>query len=252
MRPNSDGSPVNLPADLADRLSDVLSRHRPTRRHRAQFAPELSYGRHLGPHSVDARSASVMLMLFRRDGDWHMPLTVRQSNLPQHAGQVSLPGGMLKGQESSSEGARRETEEEVGVRGDQIRILGQLSPLYVFNSNFYVTPWVGVFDDDPEFALNEAEVAELFEIPLAALTNRGNYSETEIIRGGLHFRAPCIRWGRFTIWGATSMILGEFPRHARRNSPLTTEPVRQGSVSTRTRTESPGIRAEVASGHPNT
>ncbi len=196
--------------DLPDRLSELLEQPLPTRTYRCKFAPQLAYGRHLGPSAPDARAASVLLMLFQRDGQWRLPLTVRQSNLPEHAGQVSLPGGMLEGQESSCAGALRESEEEVGIKADRVQVLGHLSPLYVFNSNFLVTPWVGLLPEVPVFQEDEREVAELFEVPLEAFLDRQNYSSMEIVRGSFRFNAPCFHWDRFTIWGATSIILGEF------------------------------------------
>src|ERR1700754_2209021 len=81
--------------DLPNRL-DVAIRHG----HRGPAAsyrvsPELSYGRHNGPAPHTARKAAVMLVLFRRDGRWHLPLTERPLTLAHHAGQISLPGGAI-------------------------------------------------------------------------------------------------------------------------------------------------------------
>jgi 8-oxo-dGTP pyrophosphatase MutT (NUDIX family) len=196
--------------ELPNRLTELLGQPAPGRDCRARFAPQLAYGRHMGPSAPDARPASVLLLLFRRQGQWRLPLTVRQSNLPDHAGQVSLPGGMLEGQESSCEGALRESEEEVGIDANSVQVLGHLSPLYVFNSNFLVTPWVGLLPDEPAFQEDKREVAELFEVPLEAFLDRQNHDRTEIVRGDFSFTAPCFQWDRFTIWGATSIILGEF------------------------------------------
>jgi hypothetical protein len=53
-------------------------------------------------------------------------------------------------------------------------------------------------------------VAELFEVPLEAFLDRQNFDRMEIVHGEFQFTAPCFNWDRFTIWGATSIILGEF------------------------------------------
>ena len=211
-------------SDLPNRLTEVLGQPPPERNCRAKFAPQLAYGRHMGPSAPDARPASVLLMLFQRAGQWRLPLTVRQPYLPDHAGQVSLPGGMLEGEESSCEGALRESEEEVGIRADHVQVLGHLSSIYVFNSNFLVTPWVGLLPEEPTFQEDTSEVAELFELPLEALLNRDNYGRMEIERGEFNFSAPCVRWQQFTIWGATSIILGEFIAILERVASKPTEP----------------------------
>ena len=61
-----------------------------------RMSPQLSYGRHAGPAPCTARAAAVLLMLFRRRGRWHLPLTERPKTLPHHGGQISLPGGAIE------------------------------------------------------------------------------------------------------------------------------------------------------------
>ena len=105
------------------------------------MSPELSYGRHAGPAPHTARHAAVVLLLFRRDGRWHLPLTERPDTLAHHAGQISLPGGAVDAGESSTEAALRELDEELGFNAP-VEVLGQLADCYVFASDFLVTPWV--------------------------------------------------------------------------------------------------------------
>ncbi len=82
---------------------------------RSRFAPPLSYGRHFGPPAHDARPAAVMVFLYPRDGQWHLPLTVRPDTMLSHAGQISFPGGMVEAGEATRAAALRELEEELGV-----------------------------------------------------------------------------------------------------------------------------------------
>ena len=88
---------------------------------RSRMSPELSYGRHAGPAPHTARSAAVVLLLFRRAGRWHLPLTERPLTLAHHAGQISLPGGAVDHGESSIEAARRELKEELGFDAPHLR-----------------------------------------------------------------------------------------------------------------------------------
>lgn len=196
--------------DLPPRLAGILERTGPRRAARSQFAPPLSYGRHHGPPPAEVRRAAVLLVLFQHEGEWRLPLTVRQHHLADHAGQISLPGGMLEPQEASRDGALRELAEELGVDLDPSQIVGSLPPLYVFNSNFLVTPWVGCLPERPPLRPNAAEVADVFEVSVAELLDSRHSDQVEIVRGGLRFVAPCFRWEQYRVWGATGMILSEF------------------------------------------
>jgi 8-oxo-dGTP pyrophosphatase MutT (NUDIX family) len=130
--------------------------------------------------------------------------------LADHAGQVSLPGGMLEPGELSEIGGLRELEEELGIARSSPTLIGRLTPLYVFNSNFLVTPWIACLADPPTLRPQVDEVAEVFEMSLTALLDDSQIGRIEIQRGALRYSAPSIRFGQYRIWGATSMILAEF------------------------------------------
>lgn len=174
-----------------------------------QFETELSYGRHCGPALVDARAAAVAILLYRHGEEWLLPLTVRPSTMRWHAGQVSLPGGAVEMGESTREAAVRELQEELGVSPAKVTPLGALSPVYLFNSNFVVTPWVMATDARPEFTASALEVAELLEVPLAYLLDPRHIGTHQRSHRGLTFSAPHWLFESHRIWGATSMILAE-------------------------------------------
>jgi 8-oxo-dGTP pyrophosphatase MutT (NUDIX family) len=174
-----------------------------------RFAPALAYGRHSGPAAADATAAAVLALLYPRAGEWHLPLTLRPANMPAHPNQISFPGGVTEGGESPEECAARELEEELGVRRDAVRFLGRLSPLYIFGSNFWVTPCVAVCEAAVAFRPNADEVAELLELPARRLLDPEARRSHEIERKGVRFIAPHIEFAKHRIWGATSMMLGE-------------------------------------------
>jgi 8-oxo-dGTP pyrophosphatase MutT (NUDIX family) len=205
------------PIDTSDPLGVYLARalggnvaELPGHRAQARFAPELAYGRHAGPPSRNARLASVLLLVYRVGDEHFIPLTVRHRNLKDHGGQISLPGGMQEGDEVSSATALREVREELGCAIDQLELLGRLTPIYVYNSDFLVTPWVAIAAHRPDFAVDPIEVEECFELPLSVLLDSSPVGRLPIRRGHLEFSAPCIQWRQYAIWGATSMILSEF------------------------------------------
>lgn len=180
-----------------------------SRKARARFAASMTYGRHFGNPAWNAKPASVLILFHNDNGRMSIPFTVRPKALREHGGQVSLPGGRQERDETSEEAALREFREELGCSTDQIQILGCLNRIYVYNSNFYVTPWVAWSNDDLEFTPNPSEVEKVFSMPAKELVRPENYSSFTVNRGAVSFEAPSIEWQEFRIWGATCVILGE-------------------------------------------
>lgn len=194
--------------DLTQRLAETLATRGASAGDGNRFAPELSYGRHFGPAPFDARGAAVITLLFQRDGEWHIPLTVRNSALGRHGGQISLPGGSVDAGESTAEAALRELEEELGV-SEGVELVGKLAATYVYVSNFRVAPWLAVTRSIPQWRPHDREVERVVEMPLAVLFDEKCVGSISIERGPIVFRAPCLRVGRDYVWGATSIILGQ-------------------------------------------
>jgi hypothetical protein len=99
--------------------------------------------------------------------------------------------------------------EELGIEEDEVRVLGSLTPLYVFGTNIWVEPWLGWLDTQPHYQPNPAEVEEMFELALSELLDPGRHQRRVLSRGAISFAAPGIVSGSHFIWGATSMILAE-------------------------------------------
>ena len=199
---------MNMDA-LRPQLAECLGRPLPGAAAQRLFAPELAYGRHSGPPACDARQAAVLVLAYPHQGEWFLPTMVRGAELRDHAGQIALPGGSVDADETPTQTALREFEEELGASRADIDLLGPLTPLYVFNSNFQVQPFLGLCATRPAFNPNPEEVAELIEIPLQALLSPANHSSHQVLRRGVAFRAPHIQIGPHRVWGATCMILAE-------------------------------------------
>jgi 8-oxo-dGTP pyrophosphatase MutT (NUDIX family) len=196
---------VELPTTLAARLREPL----PSWSAQSRYKPEMSFGRHRGPAEVDARPAAVLILLYPRDGLWHVPLIVRPAHMLDHAGQVSFPGGVIEPGETGRQAALREFAEELGVAAAGVEMLGRLSELYLFASNFSIEPWVGVLATRPSWAPNRREVDRVLEIPLAHLLDSAASGRIERRQGPITFHAPCFHFDSQAIWGATSMVLAE-------------------------------------------
>ena len=195
-------------ADLPQKLAAAIRDGHRGKLRGARMSPQLSYGRHAGPAPVTVRAAAVMMLLFRRGGRWHLPLTERPTSLARHGGQISLPGGAIDRNESSGVAACRELKEELGIE-TPVELLGRLADCYVFASDFLVTPWIATVNFEPHWRPQVREVKDVVELPLDVLLDEDAVGRLTIESGPLVFHAPCNRVGATRIWGATSVILSE-------------------------------------------
>jgi 8-oxo-dGTP pyrophosphatase MutT (NUDIX family) len=159
------------------------------------------------------RHAAALLLVYPREGQWHLPLTLRGSRLRHHTGQVSLPGGRLDAGETVEAAALREANEEIGVIPGDVEVLGQLTSLPIAVSGHLLHPVVGAAAAPPSFVLHEHEVEALVEVPL------GDLRRADVVRWEVRQRArapfgdmdvPCFDVGGVRVWGATAMVLAEF------------------------------------------
>jgi len=202
MKPNSS-------RDLPDLLRQKMMEQLPGRTGQSRFQPELSYGRQYGPSAHDTRQAAVIALLYCHDDQWFIPLTKRPAEMADHAGQISFPGGLVEKGESRQGAALRELEEELGITLTEANILGQLSSIYVFVSNFRVQPYVACVARRPVIVPNPIEVAKVLELPIDVLLNPRSHGHHSVSHGDLTFSAPHVEFAGERIWGATGMILGE-------------------------------------------
>ena len=198
------------PAAMVNRLQAALARGLPGRSAQRCMAHRLAYGRHHGPVPDDARRAAVLLALHRGLTGWSIPATLRPETMKSHAGQISLPGGLIETDETVVQTALREFEEELGVSPDSMQVIGQLTPVYVFVSGFEVTPVIAVSEKMLLFTPNPHEVSAVVELPLADLCEERCISRHTIERRGLRFTVPHFAIAGQRVWGATSLILAEF------------------------------------------
>ena len=123
------------------------------------------------------RCAAVLIPLTRVNGEWHLLFTRRTDRVQSHKGQVSFPGGACdEGETTPEQTALREAEEEIGLKPEDVKILGRISQLITITS-FRVSPIVGVIPWPYTFKVSGIEVARVFTIPLLWLSDRNNYWE---------------------------------------------------------------------------
>jgi 8-oxo-dGTP pyrophosphatase MutT (NUDIX family) len=168
--------------------------------------------------SVDGRScreAGVLALLAPGPDGPRLVLTVRRADLPDHAGQISFPGGQREGDESLRETALREAEEEVGLASAAVQVLGALTPLYIPPSQFCVHPFVGAVRTDLALRPTDREVEQVLRPSLRhLLAPETRVVETWTLRGEA-VDVPYYAVGEHTVWGATAMMLAELLAVAR-------------------------------------
>lgn len=200
--------------------SKLLEAELPGRVAQRRWSPRLAYGRHFSrPRDPRTREAAVGMLVYPWHDDWHLALIRRPATMAHHAGQIALPGGMVEPGETSDEAMRREVYEELGVETRAGDCAGKLSPLYVFNSRFWVQPWLVVLPGRPNYTPAPGEVDTLIEYPLSELQRALPSDCCRIDRWGTRWHAPCFRWHDHEIWGATSLMLAELQAVVERGVP---------------------------------
>lgn len=160
---------------------------------------------------VPGRRAAVLIVLFPRADGTRLILTKRAETLAHHRGQISLPGGRWEEEDGSLEvTALRETEEEVGIPREAVRVLGAIDDVATVATDFLVTPVVGAMAIPPEPVLNPVEIARLMEVPLAEVLRHD-----ALLSDGLGLRDLRYPLDGEDVWGATARILRDFCRIVR-------------------------------------
>ncbi len=150
--------------------------------------------------------AAVLVPLYMHDGELVAVFTERRADLRRHAGEISFPGGRQDDPgETLCDTALREAHEEIGLDPGHVELVGALPPVGTFVTGYRVFPFVGAIEDGYEWVLQEAEVEQLLELSLAALT-RG-FESKRLVRRGVPIRTPTYTVEGNFVWGATARIV---------------------------------------------
>lgn len=153
------------------------------------------------------RRAAVLIPVITDLEEASIVLTLRTEHLSSHPGQVAFPGGKEDpGDAGPVHTALRESEEEIGLPADAVRVIGRLGEL-LMPSGYCVTPIVGLLSARTPLVPSPREVAHIFRLPIRLALDpaayqrcRVTYQETEREILEMHFEA-------YRIWGATAAIL---------------------------------------------
>ena len=169
------------------------------------------------PEGITARPGAVLILLYPDGADLRLPLTVRSDRLPNHRGEVSLPGGATDPQDDGPAAtALRECWEEMGVAPESVDIWGTLAPIYIPPSNFRITPVVGHSARPPTLTPNDDEVSAVLTVTLRELLDPARVVVERWTLRGVDVQVPFFAIAGHKVWGATALILSEFVARLRR------------------------------------
>lgn len=156
------------------------------------------------------KDAAVLVPLIRRQHGMNVILTVRASDMPSHAGQISFPGGKTQPEDDGPVAtALREAHEEVNIPPNAVEVIGQLG-VHKGGLGFSVTPVIGVVDPAAPLIPCPREVGEIFEVPLGFVEDLANHIIEERVLDGVAYKMYAATYERFHIWGLTAGILRSF------------------------------------------
>lgn len=190
---------LNIKKELANRHNNIIA--------------DMNLNNNKKNINLDSNSykiAAVLFPLIEKNNELKVILTTRSKDLPSHPGQVCFPGGKLeKTDKNIIECAKRESFEEVGIKSDQINLLGQLDDC-ITGTNFKVTPVIGLIDSNYIPVLQENEVADIFEVPLDYFIEKNNQKIEYANYKNKSYSYYQYNWKNKKIWGSTARIIVNF------------------------------------------
>ncbi|MDQ1157050.1 8-oxo-dGTP pyrophosphatase MutT (NUDIX family) [Sphingomonas sp. SORGH_AS 950] len=189
---------------LAERLAQAMAR--------IPVADLLTGDGDILPETAATPTAAAVLVPVTDRAEPGLVLTQRTEHLRNHAGQIAFPGGRADpGDVDLVATALREAEEEIGLSPHAVTVVG-LADRYRTVTGFEVTPVLGVIPPDLTLYPSEAEVANLFEVPLAYVLDPAHHRRVSAPWRGQTRHFYEILWNDRRIWGATAAMIVNLSR----------------------------------------
>ena len=170
--------------------------------------------------SSEPRRAGALAYVFERGGGLRLPFTVRRPDLPEHRGQVSLPGGRPLPGESLQRTALREAREEIGLDltrfpASGVEHLGELVPVFIPVTHTWLHVHVVLGPDPGELEACPREVERIVVVRLDDLVDPARLRERRITIGDVPIDVPFFDVDGLFLWGATAMAVAELVERLR-------------------------------------
>jgi 8-oxo-dGTP pyrophosphatase MutT (NUDIX family) len=163
-------------------------------------------------------SAAVLFSIVPNENKpYELILIHRSDKGTRHKGEMSFPGGKFDPllDISLKDTALRETEEEIGVPKQKIKIIGCLDDFPTM-TRFIITPFIGIIHKDQRLIRDEREVQEILKIPIDFFISKTNFREQAVDINGRKFPIFYFNYvdrntnKTHTVWGATAFLISTF------------------------------------------
>lgn len=159
----------------------------------------------------NAKKAAVLALFYPDANDiTTLVLILRKTYKGVHSAQVGFPGGRLEANETLQQAAVRETFEEVGVLEQSVKVIREMTSVYIPPSNFFVYPFLGITHSTPNFIKQDDEVEDIIEVKLSDFLSDTNII-SKIVKTSytVEVEVPAFSLNDHVVWGATAMMLSE-------------------------------------------
>lgn len=157
------------------------------------------------------KPSAVLVPVFSTKGQYYILLTRRTEKVKEHKGQISFPGGAYEEEDKTLlNTALRESAEEIGLKPEDVEILGELDDTPSLGSDYVISPFVALIPWPYKFELNKDETDEIIEVPVSALLDNKRTCQDTEIHNGKTLNTYFYRYQGNVIWGATARILHQF------------------------------------------
>ncbi len=153
--------------------------------------------------------AAVLLPIYYKRGQYYILFIRRTDKVKVHRGEISFPGGAREEKDKTLlDTARRESAEEIGLKSEDIEILGELDDEVSMTTHYVIATFVALIPCPYQFKVDGEETEEIIEVPLAALLDTA--SSEEKVSGGELVTSYSYQYRDKIIWGTTARILKKF------------------------------------------
>ena len=163
-------------------------------------------------------SSAVLFSIIPHEDKPYDLILIHRSNIgTRHRGEMSFPGGKFEDDKDKSlkDTALRETEEEIGVPRETIKIIGCLDDFPTM-TKYIITPYVAVIDKNQKLKRQESEVQRILKIPIDFFTSKTQFREQTVDVDGNKFPVFYFNYTdpensqKYTVWGATAYMIVTF------------------------------------------
>jgi 8-oxo-dGTP pyrophosphatase MutT (NUDIX family)/GNAT superfamily N-acetyltransferase len=176
----------------------------------------------LDPVPTPRHARAAVLVPFYEDhaGDVRVILTRRPDWMRTHPGDVVFPGGRIESGETIIETAVREAEEEIGLDGASVQIVGGLPAVTTRDPRNLIVPVVARVERPVEFVLEVSEVAAVIEPRMIDLLDDAHWRTSRWLGRTMWF----YDFPEGTLWGATAFMMRSLIGHVRDGAPAEPPP----------------------------